>query len=77
MSYLIYINEEDANARADTEGQRVGYSYWTEGRGTRWKTRPYPTAEGKWALNVNTYELSEEEKSSTVNSYNPIPSEEV
>jgi len=76
MLYLIYTNEEDANTRADTEGQRVGYSYWTEGTGTRWSTKPYPTAEGKYALNVTTYDLTTEEQASTVSSYNPVPSEE-
>ena len=76
MLYLIYTNEEDANARADEEGKRVGYSYWTEGTGTRWSTKPNPTAEGKYALNVTTYDLTEEEQASTVSSYNPVPSEE-
>ena len=71
MIYLIYDNEEDAYARADIEGKRVGYSYWTEGKGTRWSTKPDPTAEGKYALNVTTYDLTEEEQASTVDSYNP------
>ena len=72
MIYLIYDTEEDAYARADVEGKRIGYSHWTEGTGTRWSTRPDPTAEGKWALNVTTYDLTEEEESNTVNSYNPV-----
>jgi len=76
MIYLIYTNEEDANTRADTEGQRVGYSYWTEGTGTRWSTRPEPTAEGNFALNVTTYDLTTEEQAATVESYNPVPNEE-
>tara|TARA_R100000697_G_scaffold32863_1_gene44183 strand:+ start:639 stop:860 length:222 start_codon:yes stop_codon:yes gene_type:complete len=71
MIYLIYDTEEDAYTRADTEGKRIGYSHWTEGKGTRWSTRPDPTAEGKWALNVTTYDLTSEEESSTVNSFNP------
>ena len=77
MIYLIYDNEEDANARADTEGQRIGYSYWKEGTGTRWSTAPVPTAEGNFALNVTTYDLTTEEESTTVSSFNPVaPSEE-
>jgi hypothetical protein len=72
MIYLIYDTEEDAYARADEEGKRLGYSYWTEGTGTRWSTRPDSTAEGKYALNVTTYDLSTEEESSTVESYNPV-----
>ena len=54
MIYLIYDTVEEAYARADIEGQRIGYSYWTEGKGTRWATAPEPTAEGKYALNVTT-----------------------
>tara|TARA_R100000805_G_C3564923_1_gene72630 strand:- start:72 stop:305 length:234 start_codon:yes stop_codon:yes gene_type:complete len=77
MIYLIYDNEEDANARADIEGQRVGHSHWTEGKGTRWVTAPVLTVNGKYALNVTTYDLTEEEKSNTVNSYNPAPIEEI
>tara|TARA_R100001086_G_C11814273_1_gene252406 strand:+ start:910 stop:1131 length:222 start_codon:yes stop_codon:yes gene_type:complete len=71
MIYLIYDTEEDAFARADKEGKRVGYSYWINGKGTRWATSPEPTAEGKYALNVTTYDLTEEEESATVTSYNP------
>jgi hypothetical protein len=71
MIYLIYDTEEDAIARADEEGKRVGYSYWVNGKGTRWATFPDSTAEGKWALNVTVYDLTEEEESATVTSYNP------
>jgi len=37
MPYLIYINEEDANARADEEGKELNFDYWREdnGIGTR------------------------------------------
>jgi hypothetical protein len=77
MIYLIYNNKEDAYARADAEGQRVGYSYWIKGTGTRWATIPEPTSEGKYALNVTTYDLTEEEESATVNSFNPAPIKEI
>ena len=76
MIYLIYTNEEDAYARADIEGQRIGYSYWTKGIGTRWSTTPIPTAEGKYVLNVTTYDLTDEEEAATVSSFNPVPSED-
>ena len=55
MIYLIYDNEEDANARADEEGKRIGLSYWIHGVGSRRVLSPQPTAEGKWALNVTVY----------------------
>ena len=72
MIYLIYDNEEDANARADKEGQRIGLSYWIHGVGSRRVLSPQPTAEGKWALNVTVYDLTEEEEESTVESFNPV-----
>ena len=76
MIYLIYDNEEDANARADEEGKRIGLSHWIHGIGSRRVLSAQPTAEGKWALNVTVYDLTEEEESSTVTSFNPVPSEE-
>ena len=76
MIYLIYDNEEDANARADEEGKRIGLSHWIHGVGTRRVLSAQPTAEGKWALNVTVYDLTEEEESSTVTSFNPVPSED-
>lgn len=77
MIYLIFDNEEDANARADEEGKRVGYAYWTEGQGTRWATAPQPTADGKWALNVTVYDLTTEEEEATVNSFTPVAIDDV
>ena len=76
MIYLIYDNEEDANARADEEGKRIGLSHWIHGVGSRRVLSAQPTAEGQWALNVTVYDLTEEEQSATVNSFNPVPSEE-
>ena len=76
MIYLIYDNEEDANARADEEGKRIGLSHWIHGVGSRRVLSAQPTAEGKWALNVTVYDLTEEEESTTVNSFNPVPSED-
>jgi len=67
--YLIYETEQDALERADEEGKDIGYTYWTEGRGTRWLTKPVPTADGKWALDVSEYELDEVEEATVVDSY--------
>ena len=76
--YLIYSNEEAACERADEEGKAIGYTYWTEGKGTRWLTKPVPTADGKWALDVSEYELDDLEESSVESSYLPVEvSEEI
>ena len=76
--YLIYTTEEDACERADEEGKAIGYTYWTEGKGTRWLTKPVPTADGKWALDVSEYELDDLEEASVESSYLPVEvSEEI
>jgi len=67
--YLIYETEQDALERADEEGKYHNFSYWTEGRGTRWLTKAVPTADGKWALDVSEYELDDIEELSVVDSY--------
>ena len=67
--YLIYSTEEAALERADEEGKDNKFAYWTEGRGTRWLTKPVPTADGKWALDVFEYELDDIEELSVVDSY--------
>ena len=69
MPYLIYPTEQDARDRADEEGKEIGYTYWTEGKGTRWLTKPVPTADGEWALDVSEYELDEVEEATVVDSY--------
>ena len=53
--YLIYTTEEAACERADEEGKYNNFAYWTEGKGTRWLTKPVPTADGKLALDVSEY----------------------
>ena len=69
MPYLIYPTEKDACDRADEEGKDNGFAYWTEGKGTRWLTKPVPTADGEWALDVSEYALYEIEEASVVDSY--------
>ena len=76
MLYLIYASKEAAIERADEEGKEIGYSYWTNGIGTRWLTYPVETADHTWALDVTNYDLSDEEKASTVNNYIPLPEED-
>ena len=67
--YLIYASEEAAIERADEEGKDNNFSYWTEGKGTRWLTKPVPTADGMWALDVSEYELDDLEETSVVDTY--------
>ena len=78
MLYLIYTNEEDANARGDQQGKLINYDFWREdnGKGTRRPTGAVPPLEGNFALDVTNYELSDAEKTETVSSYNPVPDEE-
>ena len=76
INYLIYDNEADAIARAETEGIRRNYSYHRVGRGTRYKTYPQVTADSKYALVVDGYELTEDEESAITNSVTfPAPEE--
>jgi len=74
--YLIFASEEAGIERADEEGKDRKYPYWTTGGTTRWVTRPYPTADGMWALDVSEYDLDESEESATVDTYSPLEVEE-
>ena len=76
MLYLIYASKEAAIERADEEGKEIGYSYRTDGIGTRWLTYPNETIDHTWALNVTDYDLDDSEKASTVNHYTPLPDED-
>jgi len=64
--YLIFASEEAGIERADEEGKDRKYPYWTTGGTTRWVTRPYPTIDGLWALDVSEYELDDLEQTTTV-----------
>ncbi len=76
MEYLIYDTEAEAIARADENGQRLQYSYWIDGKGTRWFEEPQVTADGSWALRVDTmYILTEDEESNKVTNVT-FPTEE-
>lgn len=60
--YLIFPTEQEATDRADVEGKKQNFAYWTKGRGTRWLTKPSPTIDGLWALKVSEYDLNEIEQ---------------
>jgi len=70
--YLLFSIEQDAIDRADEEGKYNNFSYWTEGKGTRWLTKPVPTADDMWALDVSEYDLDDLEEVTVVDSY-PMP----
>ena len=75
INYLVYDTLDDAIARADTEGARRGYAYHRVGSGTRYHTYPQVTADSKYALVVDGYELTEDETSATVTNVT-FPTEE-
>lgn len=65
--YLIFDSEDEAIARADENGKRIGYAYWTVGEGTKWTTAPEMTTDSKWALRVDyKYELTDVEEEALV-----------
>jgi hypothetical protein len=69
INYLIYDTEPEAITRADTEGLRRQYPYFTQENGvTRYHTYPKLTSNGKYALDVTEYELTEDEQSAITNS---------
>ena len=70
--YLLFSTEQDAIDRADEEGKYNNFAYWTEGTGTRWLTKPVPTADDMWALDVSEYDLDDLEEVTVVDSY-PMP----
>ena len=75
--YLIFPTEQEATDRADVEGKKQNFAYWTKGRGTRWLTKPVPTADGAWALNVDDYDLDDLEQTTvTEDVVFPEPEEE-
>ncbi len=76
INYLVYETLDDAIARADTEGARRGYAYHRVGSGTRYHTYPQVTADSKYALVVDGYELTEDETAATTTSVTfPEPEE--
>lgn len=66
--YLIFASEEAGIERADEEGKDNNFAYWTDGKGTRWLTKPVPTVDGLWALDVSDYDLDDLEQTTAVES---------
>ena len=66
INYLVYETLDDALVKADAEGARRGYAYHRVGSGTRYTTYPQETADAKYALVVNGYELTDDETSAIV-----------
>ena len=74
--YLIYATEQDAWDRSETEGIERGLVYHIKGEGTRYVTSPKLTDTDEYALDVSSFNLTDEEASATVDSYTPKPEEE-
>ena len=74
--YLIYATEQDAWDRSETEGIERGLAYHTTGKGTRYVTSPKLTDTDEYALDVSSFNLTDEEASATVDYYTPKPEEE-
>jgi|TARA_R110002012_G_scaffold60555_1_gene158459 hypothetical protein len=66
INYLVYETLDDALVKADAEGARRGYAYHRVGSGTRYKTYPKVTADAKYALVVDGYELTDDETTAIV-----------
>jgi hypothetical protein len=69
--YLIYATEQDAWERSEQEGIEIGLAHHTAGRGSRYVTAPQETADGQWALDVESYQLDEIEETSLVDTFTP------
>ena len=68
MTYLIHSTAEAAWSRADAEGAALNLPYHTGTGITRYLSAPRETADGKWALDVSGYNLTEDEQAQTVDS---------
>jgi len=66
INYLVYETLDDALVKADAEGARRGYAYHRVGSGTRYRTYPQETADAKFALVVDGYELTDDETAAIV-----------
>jgi hypothetical protein len=71
--YLIYATEQDAWERSEQEGIAIGLVHHTAGSGSRYVTAPQETADGQWALDVESYQLDEIEETTTVPTFTPKP----
>jgi hypothetical protein len=77
INYLVYETLDDALVKANAEGARRGYAYHRVGSGTRYRTYPQETADAKYALVVDGYELTDDETAAIVTDVTfPEPEEE-
>ena len=74
--YLLYTTEEEAWNRSEQEGISLGLAYHKVGSGSRYVTSPKLTADDQYALEVSTFNLTEDEESSTVSEVT-FPTEEI
>jgi hypothetical protein len=75
--YLIFDTHTEAFQRAEAEGIKRNMPYY-HGGVARFLTLPAKTADGKWALQVLNYDLTEQEEEASVPhvTFPPYPSEE-
>ena len=74
--YLIFATEEEAWNRSEQEGIALGLAYHKVGSGSRYVTSPKLTDDDQYALEVSTFNLTEDEESSTVSEVT-FPTEEI
>ena len=74
--YLIFATEEEAWNRSEQEGIALGLAYHKVGSGSRYVTSPKLTDDDQYALEVSTFNLTEDEESSTVSEV-AFPTEEI
>jgi hypothetical protein len=80
-NYLVYEDYETALNRAEVEGRAMGYPYYSTDPNvykgdTKYKTTPKLLKNGKYALVVDGYELTEDEESAITTSVTfPEPEE--
>jgi len=73
MKFLTYQTKEEANQRADQEGQAQNLPYWQDPSVNviRTLTAPFYTLDEEWALEVTDYTtLTAEEESQVVTELN-------
>lgn len=67
--FLTYSTEEEALNRSEQEGVRLGLAFHKHGTGSRYATFPVETINGKFALSVDGFLLTDDEAESAVTSF--------
>lgn len=72
MKFLIYQSKEEAEEKADQEGQAQNLPFWKDPTNvTRTLTSPIYTLDEEWALDVTDYTtLTQQEQERTVEEIN-------